>query len=457
MRLAHVATALWISIGVAQAAATDDLQRQQADARRQQTELRSRIDGLKKDIEAHESSRRDAASALQASETAISDINRELVELAQRIERAQQQLQAAQTQQKEQQDQLVQRRATLAALLRSHYEAGLSPWTALLSGDDPREIGRELRYLSYITQAQSDAVRAVQAALERLKTLEQTVRDNQAVLKALAEQTQNRKQALDEQRKEREQVLARIESQLREQRSQAQRLEGNEQRLGRLVEGLGQAIAEQRERERLAEQKRRQEQRQREQEQRREEQRREEEQIRQARDRAKQTRAEQEKAQQEQAKQDKAEQERAQQETERRQSDPAAAGAPEGLRQGLPPPVPAQETLGRFGSKRPDGGVWRGIVLLATEGTQVRAVASGRVVYASWLTGFGNILILDHGQQYLSIYGYNQSLLRQVGDTVRRGEVVATVGSTGGQVEPGLYFEIRHRGVPVNPQLWLRR
>lgn len=440
MRLAHVATALWISIGVAQAAATDDLQRQQADARRQQIELRSRIDDLKKDIEAHESSRRDAANALQASETAISDINRELVELAQRIERAQQQLQAAQTQQKEQQDQLVQRRATLAGLLRSHYEAGLSPWTALLSGDDPREIGRELRYLSYITQAQSDAVRAVQAALERLKTLEQAVRDNQAVLKALAEQTQNRKQALDEQRKEREQVLARIESQLREQRSQAQRLEGNEQRLGRLVAGLGQAIAEQRERERLAEQKRR-----------------EEEQIRQARDRAKQTRAEQEKAQQEQAKQDSAEQERAQQETERRQSDRAGAGAPEGLRQGLPPPVPTQETLGRFGSKRPDGGVWRGIVLLATEGTQVKAVAPGRVVYASWLAGFGNILILDHGQQYLSIYGYNQSLLRQVGDTVRRGEVVATVGSTGGQVEPGLYFEIRHRGVPVNPQLWLRR
>ncbi|MDN5844462.1 MAG: peptidoglycan DD-metalloendopeptidase family protein, partial [Alcaligenaceae bacterium] len=126
-----------------------------------------------------------------------------------------------------------------------------------------------------------------------------------------------------------------------------------------------------------------------------------------------------------------------------------------GLRKGLPTPVKG-EILGRFGTQRPDGGVWRGIVLRAATGTPVHAIAAGRVVYASWLSGFGNILIVDHGQQYLSVYAYNQSLLRQVGDIVAAGDTIARVGATGGQVEPGLYFEIRHDGAPINPQLWLR-
>jgi len=82
-------------------------------------------------------------------------------------------------------------------------------------------------------------------------------------------------------------------------------------------------------------------------------------------------------------------------------------------------------------------------------------VASGKVVYAGWLGGFGNLMIVDHGAKYLSVYAYNQGLLKQVGDSVRAGEAIATVGATGGQVEPGLYFEIRHDGKPVNPLLWL--
>jgi len=127
----------------------------------------------------------------------------------------------------------------------------------------------------------------------------------------------------------------------------------------------------------------------------------------------------------------------------------------EGLQAKLPYPVPGS-IHGRFGVERPEGGRWRGVVIRAVSGTPVRAVAPGRVVYANWLTGFGNLMIVDHGAQYLTVYAYNQSLLHAVGDRVARGETLARVGSTGGQVEPGLYFEIRHKGVPVNPQLWLQ-
>jgi len=113
--------------------------------------------------------------------------------------------------------------------------------------------------------------------------------------------------------------------------------------------------------------------------------------------------------------------------------------------------------IARFGTNRPEGGVWRGVLLRAPEGASVQVVASGTVVYANWLRGFGNLIIIDHGQQYLSVYAYNQSLLKQIGDTVQLGETIALAGSTGGQVDSALYFEIRHRGSAVDPVQLLAR
>lgn len=81
-------------------------------------------------------------------------------------------------------------------------------------------------------------------------------------------------------------------------------------------------------------------------------------------------------------------------------------------------------------------------------------MAAGKVVFADWLRGFGNLLIIDHGSQYLSIYGNNQSVLRHVGDDVKGGDIVANVGATGGQSESGLYFELRHQGAPFDPLRW---
>src|SRR5690606_7880018 len=142
-----------------------------------------------------------------------------------------------------------------------------------------------------------------------------------------------------------------------------------------------------------------------------------------------------------------------------RQPAPRRAAAPppgggNGLRQGLP--VPVRGTVqGRFGVDRPDGGGWRGSVLRAPAGTAVTAGAPGTVGYAAWLGGAGNLAIGDHCKQYMTVYAYNQSRLKQVGDPVAAGDAIATVGATGGQVESGLYFEIRHRGAPVDPAQWL--
>jgi len=120
--------------------------------------------------------------------------------------------------------------------------------------------------------------------------------------------------------------------------------------------------------------------------------------------------------------------------------------------------LPVKGTLaGRFGAPRPEGGTWKGLFIRAGEGGEVRAVAAGRVVFADWLRGFGNLLIIDHDDGFLSVYGNNQSLLRQPGDETRGGEVVATVGNSGGNPESGLYFELRHRGQVFDPMKWVAR
>ena len=99
---------------------------------------------------------------------------------------------------------------------------------------------------------------------------------------------------------------------------------------------------------------------------------------------------------------------------------------------------------------------WQGLTIPAAEGATVRAIHHGRVVYADWLRGSGLLLIVDHGDGYMSLYAHNQSLLREVGEWVSAGTPVSTVGNSGGQERPALYFEIRHQGKPVDPATWCR-
>ncbi len=121
----------------------------------------------------------------------------------------------------------------------------------------------------------------------------------------------------------------------------------------------------------------------------------------------------------------------------------------------LPWPVDGA-LVARFGEARDIGDIkWRGLVIEAENGTEVQAVATGQVVYADWFRGLGLLVIVDHGEGYLSLYGYNESLFVEEGDSVQAGAVVASVGASGGRREPGLYFEVRADGDPVDPLPWL--
>jgi septal ring factor EnvC (AmiA/AmiB activator) len=115
------------------------------------------------------------------------------------------------------------------------------------------------------------------------------------------------------------------------------------------------------------------------------------------------------------------------------------------------------DLIARFGSKRDDGPSWKGLFIKALEGTEVKAIAAGKVVFAEWLRGFGNMIILDHGGQYLSLYSNNQSVLKHAGDTVKAGETIAAAGNSGGNEESGLYFELRYQGRVFDPLSWISK
>lgn len=122
----------------------------------------------------------------------------------------------------------------------------------------------------------------------------------------------------------------------------------------------------------------------------------------------------------------------------------------------LQPPAEGRK-LAKFGQRRQGQVRWKGILFYGNAGDPVSAVHHGKVLFADWLRGFGLMLIVDHGAGYMSLYGHNQALLKQAGDTVSEGESIALLGQSGGQARPSLYFEIRHKGRPVDPAKWLAK
>lgn len=119
----------------------------------------------------------------------------------------------------------------------------------------------------------------------------------------------------------------------------------------------------------------------------------------------------------------------------------------------LPWPLPGKLEV-QYHSRRSGRVRWDGVVLAAKRGQPVRSIYPGRVVFANWLSGYGQMLIIDQGHGYMTLYGYNQSLTREVGDWVGAGDIIAHAGASGGRRTPGLYFAIRHRGQPVDPDRW---
>lgn len=356
--------------------------------------LRARIAALSAGLEEKEASRREARDALRESEQAISEANRTLagLELELRAVRAD----AARLAERRRalESSLSARKAAIERLLLARQAAGAPDALRIaLSGLDPGEVARTLHYLGYVSRAWTAVLEAYRDDLGALEDLSREATAKAESLLALERaQRADRERVLSERRR-RQTLFEVLGDQIRTSRKEIKVLRADEARLARLVEELGRVIASRR--------------------------------------RAGVARVE-------------------------KVPDSGATPGPfSSLRGALRLPVRG-ELIGRFGAPKAVGTEAKGIFIRAPEGQPVRAIAAGQVVYADWMRGFGNLLIVDHGEAYLSIYANAEALLKQVGERVAPGDTVATTGASGGHEETGLYFELRHLGKPFDPLRWVR-
>lgn len=445
-----LALALTIPLSSLAQSTTERTKQKQA-AESERASLRQKLTTLKRDINQTETQKNRAADQLAKSEVAISDASRALRDLGTEQKATAARLRALEKQLATLQRQAEERQQQTADLLRAQYINGSEDrLKLLLSGDNPNRINRDLHYMGYLSQAQAQLIQALrrdQAAIEKNRQSEQNAKKE---LDEIANEQKQQKAKLEAEKKNRATLLAQLSDKLTTQQREVSTIERDAEQLSTLVNRLGKLIAEQRKAEKIAAERRRR--------------------IAVARAKAA-----------EQRRQQQAAKERAASgpitppaATPKSTAKPAPAPAPApalarnemipdaGLHRGqsfsalkgkLRLPV-AGDLTARYGSKRGNGSNWKGVFIRAGQGTEVRSVAGGQIVFSEWLRGFGNLLIIDHGGQYMTIYGNNQALLKQVGDAVNAGDVIANVGNSGGNEDSGLYFEMRHQGRTFDPLSW---
>ena len=414
-------------------------------AESERADLQRKLTNLTRAIDRTESARGHAADALARAEAAISEANRSLRELAQERQQTEARLSELSKQQTDLEKNVVTQQTQLAGLLREQYVAGTEDRIKLLlSGDNPNRISRELQYLGYLSRAQArlvDTLRASLLAVERYQAEAQNAKDE---LDEIAHEQGQQKIVLEQEQARRSALLSQLSTKLEAQRKQAGNIQRDQQRLSGLVDKLAKLIEEQRKAEAALNEKRRQQQ---------------------ARDRAERNKrlAMAKASGKRQTPNPDAIDDDEDPSKASKQNEPSAAGGTQSqrlpdtfgaLRGRLQLPLRG-ELVAKFGGKRSDGPNWKGLLIRAAEGTEVKAVAGGQVVFADWLRGFGNLIIVDHGAQYLSIYGNNQAVLKRAGDRVEAGDVIASAGNTGSNEQSGLYFEMRHQGRAFDPLDWM--
>jgi septal ring factor EnvC (AmiA/AmiB activator) len=361
-------------------------------------ELRTRIENLQKDLATAEESRGEAADQLKQSGKAMSEAHRALFELAQRRKALEGELADITRKDREIRANVAEQEALAGKLLRLQYQQGAPDRLRLmLEGRDPATVARQIQYYSYIQRGRADLIAELRRTSEELAALENDARARRDELAQNESEQAAETRRLEKERAARAAVVAKLAGEIARNRKEIGRLKRDEARLSKLVEDIARALAAK-----------------------------------------------------------SAEKPGPRGRTVDRVADASVSAKPFAtLRGKLRLPVRG-ELMNRYGGAREEsGGTWKGLFIRAITGEMVHAIADGRVVYADWLRGFGNLLILDHGAGFMSLYAYNEGLLRKVGETVRGGDPVAQVGASGGDPESGLYFELRRNGTPFDPMKWV--
>ncbi len=366
-----------------------------ADNQKKLETLRNRINALQMDLTAHEKTKQNAADALQNTERSISNINRKLHELKKNKQRLDNELKELKYKYHRFKHSLEKERDQLDALLFQQYLGNEQNYLrALLNQQNPNQTARDMYYYRQLSKARTEKINSLRYNLNQLQTLTQSVRKKKEKINTLQTEYSHQNKKLAQEKLKHKTILAHVSKEIAQQQNEISKLEQDENRIAKLVEEINKLLKQKDNKDALYN-----------------------------------TRI------------------------------PDATNqniAFNALKGKLNLPVRGK-LVNRFGGQRSGRHIkWKGLFISSPGGNDVKAIAKGRVVFADWLRGFGNLLIIDHSHDYMSLYGNNEALLKQVGDIVRSGDTIATVGNSGGNPDFGLYFELRHKGKAFDQLTWIK-
>lgn len=391
---------------------------EKSETQKQLEAARADVAELKKLLEKLQQEKSGVQKELQRTEKEMGGLEKQVKGLEGELKKSEEELKRLDQEKKKLQQSRLEQQRLIAIQARAAYQSGQrEPLRLLLNQQQPEQFSRNLTYYDYLGKARLEQLGAFNETLRQLANVEQDIASQQAQLQEQKSALDTRRGELANVRKERQVALAKLN---KEYGAGDRKLKAREQEqieLSRVLKTIEETLARQ---------------------------------AREAEEARRLAALEAQKAR----------------ESGRPtapsgpavSSDGAAFGGPFAKAKGkLPWPVNGR-LVARFGSPRAGDSrsTWDGVLIGAGAGSQVHAVHGGRVVFADWLRGAGLLVILDHGNGYLSLYGHNQSLLKDAGDIVKAGEAIATVGTSGGQDTPALYFAIRQQGRPSDPAQWCR-
>jgi septal ring factor EnvC (AmiA/AmiB activator) len=391
---------------------------EKADAQKQLEAARSDVAELKKLLEKLQQEKSGVQKDLRKTETEMGQLEKQVKGLQDELQQSEEEIRRLDQEKKKLQGARLEQQRLIGIQARAAYQSGRQEYVKLLlNQQNPEKFSRTLTYYDYLSEARLEQLATFNETLRQLANVEHDIASQQAQLLEQKDALDDQREQLAQARKERQLALAKLNQEFSARDRKLKARQQEQAQLGQVLKTIEATLARQA---REAEE---------------------------ARQRALLAAREQQRS-------------NAAASTGGGPlvSSGAVYGGPFAQARGkLPWPVDGR-LVARYGTPR--GGdartKWDGVLIGATAGSQVRAVHGGRVVFADWLRGAGLLVILDHGNGYLSLYGHNQSLLKDAGEVVKAGEPIATVGTSGGQDTPALYFAIRQQGRPSDPAQWCR-
>ena len=358
--------------------------------------LRERIQLLQKDLANKESLKQDTTNALRKTEQTINDISRKLTELIANDQKAIEEYKQLQTRHHIISEEIKIERSRLEKLLYQQYVEGQHNYLhLLLNQHDPNQIARNAYYYQQFALARSDSITTLRKNQHEILALTEMSRHKKKEIATIQAQYHDERKKLEHEKNKQQRILSQVSDNITQKQQQLKKLKDDEKRITRLVNEINKFLAQ--------------------------------------------------------------EKSSTNSQINTKLPDASAANTPfPSLKGKLNLPVRGK-LVNTFGGQRSGKHItWKGLFIQAPKGNDVKAIAGGRIVFADWLRGFGNLIILDHGNNYMSLYGNNTTLHKQVGDMILGGDTIATVGNSDGSANSGLYFELRYKGKPFDPLTWIK-